>query len=43
MHNFLRKTTLYVELVMDISNADFEFTGFVDVMDYFKRIIYLNK
>ena len=32
-----------LNLVMDICNADFEFAGFVDVMDYFKRVINVLK
>jgi len=39
----LERQHYMLNLVMDISNADFEFTGFVDVMDYFKRVINVLK
>ena len=32
-----------LNLVMDICNTDFEFSDFVEVMDYFKRIIHVCK
>lgn len=39
----LERQHYMLNLVMDICNADFEFAGFVDVMDYFKRVINVLK
>ena len=39
----LERQDYMLNLVMDICNADFEFTGFVEVMDYFKRVINVLK
>ncbi|HOG05444.1 MAG TPA: V-type ATP synthase subunit A [Paludibacter sp.] len=39
----LERQHYMLNLVMDICNADFEFTGFVEVMDYFKRVINVLK
>ena len=39
----LERQHYMLNLVMDICNTDFEFTGFVDVMDYFKRVINVLK
>lgn len=32
-----------LSLIMNICNADFKFSNFVEVMDYFKRIINICK
>jgi len=39
----LERQEFMLNLVMDICHSDFEFNGFVDVMDYFKRIINVCK
>ena len=39
----LERQEFMLNLVMDICHADFDFNGFVDVMDYFKRIINVCK
>ena len=39
----LERQEFMLKLVMDICNADYEFETFLDVMDYFKRIINICK
>ena len=39
----LERQEFMLNLVMDICHANFDFNGFVDVMDYFKRIINVCK
>ncbi|OJV37733.1 MAG: V-type ATP synthase subunit A [Bacteroidales bacterium 36-12] len=39
----LERQEYMLNLVMDISNSTFEFHGFLDVMDYFKRVINVCK
>jgi V/A-type H+-transporting ATPase subunit A len=39
----LERQEYMLNIVMDICQSDFEFNGFVDVMDYFKRIINICK
>lgn len=39
----IERQEFMLNLVMDICHADFDFNGFVDVMDYFKRIINICK
>ena len=39
----LKRQEFMLKLVMDICNADYEFETFLDVMDYFKRIINICK
>ena len=39
----LERQEFMLKLVMDICNADYEFDSFLDVMDYFKRIINICK
>jgi len=39
----LERQEFMLNSVMDICHADFDFNGFVDVMDYFKRIINVCK
>ncbi len=39
----LERQEFMLNLVMDICKSDFKFNGFIDVMDYFKRIINVCK
>ena len=39
----LERQEFMLKLVMDICNSDYEFDSFLDVMDYFKRIINICK
>ncbi|MDO9152840.1 MAG: V-type ATP synthase subunit A [Paludibacter sp.] len=39
----IERQEFMLNLVMDICHADFDFSGFVEVMDYFKRIINVCK
>jgi len=39
----LERQHYMLQMVMDICNTDFEFTGFMEIMDYFKRVINVCK
>ena len=41
--NIIERQEYMLNLVMDICKSDFKFNGFIDVMDYFKRIINVCK